>query len=402
MLVTELATQEKPNSARTRLKGIQVLYVGTNASTMLLQDCMPELTVLRDGQQALEQLCNGELTPDVVLVEQKQEGMRSFDFCTAANELSMKPRPAFLLLAATNLSEATKAYALASGFDDIVDRHTSQEALVTRLQYLLLQGKSVHQAQPGKRKSVGMPLAKRTFDVLAAGGALLLLSPVLLLVALLIKLDSPGPVFYVSKRVGSGYKVFNFLKFRTMKVGADKELKNLDHLNQYAEGERYQPHDLHQCCDCAALGHACSPLLVVDDREICEAQHLRMKSEGSSSFVKLANDPRVTRLGRFLRNTSIDELPQLWNIFRGDMSVVGNRPLPLYEAEQLTTDEWSQRFLAPAGLTGLWQVKKRGKADMSEEERKQLDNEYARTYSFWSDMKLILGTIPALLQKADV
>ena len=118
--------------------------------------------------------------------------------------------------------------------------------------------------------------------------------------------------------------------------------------------------------------------------------------------MKFKDDPRVTKLGAFLRKSSIDELPQLLNILKGDMSFVGNRPLPLYEAEQLTSDEWSERFNAPAGLTGLWQVSKRGKADMSEEERKQLDNTYARTHSFFGDILLILRTFPALTQKESV
>ena len=107
-------------------------------------------------------------------------------------------------------------------------------------------------------------------------------------------------------------------------------------------------------------------------------------------------------MGRVLRNTSIDELPQLINVLKGDMSIVGNRPLPLYEAEQLTSDAWAERFDAPAGITGLWQVEKRGGGEMSGEERKKLDNKYARTNSFFNDLKLIVRTIPALFQSENV
>ncbi len=114
----------------------------------------------------------------------------------------------------------------------------------------------------------------------------------------------------------------------------------------------------------------------------------------------MENDPRITKVGRFIRKYSIDELPQLINILKGDMSIVGNRPLPLYEAELLTSDEHIDRFMGPAGLTGLWQVEKRGEAGkLSAEERKQLDIKYAKTFSFWLDIKIILKTVTAFVQK---
>ncbi|WP_368123550.1 sugar transferase, partial [Bacteroides sp. RTP21281st1_F3_RTP21281_210402] len=125
--------------------------------------------------------------------------------------------------------------------------------------------------------------------------------------------------------------------------------------------------------------------------------------EKSNAFVKLENDPRITKIGRFIRKYSIDELPQLINILKGDMSIVGNRPLPLYEAELLTSDEHIDRFMGPAGLTGLWQVEKRGEAGkLSAEERKQLDITYAKTFSFWLDIKIILKTVTAFVQKENV
>ena len=98
----------------------------------------------------------------------------------------------------------------------------------------------------------------------------------------------------------------------------------------------------------------------------------------------------------------MDELPQLFNVVKGDMAIVGNRPLPLYEAEQLTTNEWSMRFLGPAGITGLWQIIKRGKSDMSDRERKKLDNFYTKKFSIWLDLKIIFMTIPVLFQKEKV
>ena len=136
---------------------------------------------------------------------------------------------------------------------------------------------------------------------------------------------------------------------------------------------------------------------------MCEKDYREtQKNKSGSAFFKLKDDPRITKIGHFIRNTSIDELPQLWNVIIGDMSIVGNRPLPLYEAEKITTDKYALRFLAPAGITGLWQVEKRGKGSMSEEERLLLDNVYAKNHSFLNDIKLICKTIPALFQKENV
>jgi lipopolysaccharide/colanic/teichoic acid biosynthesis glycosyltransferase len=212
---------------------------------------------------------------------------------------------------------------------------------------------------PTRSLQMGL-LSKRAFDILAASVALLLLSPLLLLIALAIKLESSGPVFYISKRAGRGYKIFNFLKFRTMYQGADKRMGELTHLNQY---------------DAAGRGPV---------------------------FFKIHNDPRITKVGSFLRNTSLDELPQLFNVFMGDMSLVGNRPLPLYEAARLTTDDYAARFMAPAGITGLWQVKKRGNKDMSVEERINMDIDYASKCNFATDLWIIANTPSALLQKENV
>jgi lipopolysaccharide/colanic/teichoic acid biosynthesis glycosyltransferase len=145
-------------------------------------------------------------------------------------------------------------------------------------------------------------------------------------------------------------------------------------------------------------------MLVGDDFVVAESDFSKEKEEEiNNAFVKIENDPRVTKVGRFIRKYSIDELPQLFNILKGDMSIVGNRPLPLYEAEKLTIDTSIDRFMAPAGLTGLWQVEERGKGGMmSAEERKQLDITYGQTYNFLLDMKIIFRTLTAFIQKDNV
>jgi len=230
---------------------------------------------------------------------------------------------------------------------------------------------------------------KRTFDLVVASILLLVLFPVFLLIALAIRIESKGPVFYTSKRVGQGWKVFDFFKFRSMSIDADQLLKEIEHLNAYDQDDDMTP----------SLPSYDGLTLLGDDGWVTEEQ--AALEIGKASFLKVEDDPRITSVGRVLRNTSLDELPQLLNVIKGDMSLVGNRPLPLYEAETLTNDADAERFLAPAGITGLWQVTERGGADVSEERRKQLDNEYAKTNSFWYDLKLLWLTLPATTQKVN-
>jgi lipopolysaccharide/colanic/teichoic acid biosynthesis glycosyltransferase len=259
--------------------------------------------------------------------------------------------------------------------------------------------------QETSKREYRIPWDKRLFDIVVSLFALLILSPLLLIVAIAIRLESKGKVFYFSKRVGTGYRIFDFYKLRSMRTGADAALKDLKHLNQY-DADNKESVKAEDCPRCNALpeGEYCSEVLFTEGKKICEYWYFENKKQkAASTFIKIKDDPRVTKVGKFIRNTSIDELPQLVNVLKGDMSIVGNRPLPLYEAEMLTSDDWSERFMGPAGITGLWQVEKRGKGgQMSEEERKALDNQYARTYSFWGDIKLILKTIPALFQKENV
>ena len=247
---------------------------------------------------------------------------------------------------------------------------------------------------------------KRLFDVLLALVGLLVLLPLFALVALLIRLESRGPVFYYSYRVGTGYRIFKFWKFRSMRPDADQLLADMQNLNQYRANQTSQLTDAPAPTTCACGSKCQTPLIDKLGRTVCE-KHYRAQRQTSTApaFTKIVNDPRVTRVGAFLRNTSIDELPQLFNVLRGEMSIIGNRPLPLYEAEKLTTDQFAARFMAPAGITGLWQVSKRGKGGqggMSEDERKALDVDYARSCSLRLDLQILLRTFPALFQQENV
>ncbi|WP_026763147.1 sugar transferase [Sediminibacterium salmoneum] len=311
-------------------------------------------------------------------------------------------------LVSQQLSESTVRMTLKSGVADVFKLPIQKENLEIRIPFLIEKWNDLKHANTvldfHKYKT---PFIKRVFDIFFASLALLLLSPLLITVCILLKLESRGPIFYYALRVGSGYRTFKFYKFRSMYVNADKRLKDLKHLNQYApaadEATTNKAEEEYLCDECKAAGTGCKFPIYSDTIQWCEKQYSESKkAKAGSAFFKLKDDPRITKVGKFIRNSSIDELPQLWNVIIGDMSIVGNRPLPLYEAEKLTTDKYAMRFMAPAGITGLWQVEKRGKGEMSEEERLMLDNKYAENHSFWYDIKLILRTIPALLQKESV
>lgn len=245
-----------------------------------------------------------------------------------------------------------------------------------------------------------IPKGKRIFDIISSLSALIILSPFLILIMVLIKLESRGPILYKSKRVGSNFYIFNFLKFRSMYIDAEERLSSYLSMNQYTKESKEKTLEVNIANDDIINDDI---LLVSDDYEISEHEYLNKKKEKKdTTFFKIAHDPRVTKMGRFMRKYSIDEIPQLINILKGDMSIVGNRPLPLYEAELLTGDEYIERFIAPAGLTGLWQVERRGgEGKMSAEERKQLDIYYAHNYSIWLDCKIIFKTFFSFIQKED-
>jgi lipopolysaccharide/colanic/teichoic acid biosynthesis glycosyltransferase len=313
--------------------------------------------------------------------------------------------PVFLFV--THFNENLRNAALNEGIADVFQFPLMVENIEARVNFTINNWSGLQ--TPFEKKeyiSYKTPIGKRLFDIIFSGFILLFFSPLFLLIYLIIRIGSPGPAFYYSLRVGTGYRIFKFYKFRSMYINADKRLQDLKHLNQYegaavAIEQQVVKNEQNLCSECLSY-NKCQFPLYADNTTLCEKDYMKNSGNGSA-FIKIKNDPRVTKIGNFIRNSSIDELPQLWNVFIGDMSIVGNRPLPLYEAEKLTTDKYALRFNAPSGITGLWQVEKRGKTSvMSEEERLLLDNSYALNHSFKNDMFVILRTIPALLQKENV
>jgi lipopolysaccharide/colanic/teichoic acid biosynthesis glycosyltransferase len=231
--------------------------------------------------------------------------------------------------------------------------------------------------------------AKRAGDVILASIALIITSPIIIAVTIILKLQG-GPIIYRSRRYGAEFKKIDILKFRTMDVDADKKVDQIQNLNEY--NGTFKIDENEKECETTLIGD--------DNYKINETNKIK-EDKNTPVFMKFKSDPRVTKFGKLLRKTSIDELPQLFNILKGDLSLVGNRPLPLLEAEKLTSDDKAARFLAPAGLTGLWQVTQRGTDKISQEDRVRMDNEYAKNRSFIMDMKIILLTFKALIQNEN-
>ncbi|MDH3349802.1 MAG: sugar transferase [Desulfobulbaceae bacterium] len=197
---------------------------------------------------------------------------------------------------------------------------------------------------------IGAPMAfKRLFDIVFSSASILIFFPVIIAIALAIKIDSIGPVFFQQQRVGRNKRKFRLIKFRTMVPDAEARLKELEQFN-----------------------------------------------EVSGPVFKIKHDPRVTRIGKLLRKTSLDELPQLFNVLKGDMSLVGPRPLPVRDYEGFDVDWYRRRFSVRPGITCIWQVE--GRNSIAFEKWMELDMQYIDNWSISLDFKILLKTIPAVLK----
>lgn len=390
-----------------------ILYIGNNLELLepFNNDDEIQLVVKENALLAIHYLEESVDLPDAILCNlmlRGISGLRFYDELKRRKSL-IKDTP-FILLSRT-FRQNIRKQAYQRGIDDYFTAPYEPARIKSRIDYLKVFNKNfvpkVKETLPEQTISIyKTPFIKRLFDVTLAGGALLVLSPLMLFTAAAIYIESKGKVFYASKRVGANFKTFDFYKFRSMYPDADKRLKEVAHLNQYQTVQVEE-----ECSECAKLPDAefCSPTYENDKGDkVCERM-IKMKRAAEVAFLKIENDPRITKIGKFIRNTSIDELPQLINIIRGDMSIVGNRPLPVGEANALTKSQMGKklelglRFQCAAGLTGLWQVELRGKAGgMSEEERFELDKEYAVNNSFKGDIKLIIRTFKVFLKNDNV
>ncbi|MCT1524686.1 sugar transferase [Sphingobacterium hotanense] len=322
-----------------------------------------------------------------------------------------KQFPSLMILPITDLlTEARKKAYQDIGVSSIINTSADKDVFRSLKKFIFLHFETLHLTHDvasvplSAPRAFTIPIGKRIADIILSATLILLLMPLFFAIIVAIKLESPGRVIYVSKRIGSGYRMFNFFKFRSMFADADTRLKEYMALNQYtapAQSKTNEPiNSLVLSPEELTWDHPED--ILIDDEAIFRGASAAFRQQ-RSTFFKLEKDPRVTKVGRILRKYSLDELPQLFNVLIGDMSIVGNRPLPLYEAEMLTTDDSVERFMAPAGITGLWQVEKRGdNGKLSNKERIALDIHYARHYSFLLDLKILFKTFFAFVQKADV
>jgi lipopolysaccharide/colanic/teichoic acid biosynthesis glycosyltransferase len=393
---------------------LRILYIGSSPDLFEVSERTSEFTIIsvRNSREAIQVLKNN-IGIDAVISDYNLPGSDGLFLYELIKTKFKKHRFPFILLQeeySSNIFEKARTIGVT---DYYVKRTTLGIQILDRILSLVRRKDSgLSKNDIEKDKKFILPISKRIFDIAFASITLLLAAPFLLLIMLAIRLESKGKVYYTAKRVGR--KTFDFYKLRSMSEGSDALLNTLaENKNQYNSKPLLEIDMDSTCPECEKLSkdELCSPKIFVDNHQTCEYWFMEQKkavSEQSSTFIKIQDDPRITKVGKIIRNTSIDELPQLINVIKGDMSIVGNRPLPVYEAEMLTEDVRSKRFLAPAGITGLWQVELRGKSgNMSEEERVQFDNKYAdyftgNNYSFWLDLKIILRTIPALMQKSTV
>ena len=400
---------------------IGVIYLGTNTETQERLKYIPgRLVQFTENYKNAATACVPHVRNEhfIVFFEQNERN----EDVTAITYIRKKSKNAYIILLTRNLSDEDRQIYQKCGINDTIALNASVTELNKKIQFIADREGMLFDDQAPRYRMLRfkIPVWKRLFDIFFSALGIIILSPVFIITAIAIRLESKGPVVYKSKRVGTNYTIFDFLKFRSMYVDADQRLKEVakEEGNQYAEkngegqkanitaplGAEAEMMMMNMGMESDMMISDDEVMLVGDDFVVAESDFNKEKQEEiENAFVKIENDPRVTKVGKFIRKTSIDELPQLFNILKGDMSIVGNRPLPLYEAEKLTADSSIDRFMAPAGLTGLWQVEERGKGGMmSAEERKQLDIRYGQTYNFKLDMQILFRTLTGFIQKDNV
>ena len=372
---------EKVNKAK-----LKILHIGADPeflSPIVYENYLVEIDTI-DNPFSVSQWITQNGWPDAMICEKKLPGDNGSGFYEFwVTQFDTEKRIPFILLDEEKSPEPA-SIAMDQKIETIYIKPTEVETLIRRILNL-------HQDKPIPHpetisemngfKPYKLTFLKRSFDIVISLIFLLIASPILLIFAIAIKLETKGTIYYRAKRLGSGFQVFDLYKLRTMYTRSDKRLKELAHINEYQKE------------------------IVASEATMGNPVSRNLKSDGNNPILQ--GDSRITKIGYILRKLNIDELPQLFNVLKGDISMVGNRPLPIYEAEQLTIQDWTDRFRSPAGITGMWKVVSRRKLrSMSHEERNRLQNKYFQIErypnSFWNDLWIIALTFPVLFNKKKV
>jgi lipopolysaccharide/colanic/teichoic acid biosynthesis glycosyltransferase len=349
---------------------LKILHIGADPefnSPVKLENFSAEIISV-DNVFMVSQWINANGLPDGIVCDMKlpaDDAFVFFDFWIGHFDSETKI-PFIILDDEKNKKNVEKAIQLK--IDDVYTKPIDAETLINRILSLkkikpLSNSGSIIKSVPTNYQ---ITFFKRLFDLLFASLGLIITSPVLVILALAIKIESKGKIYSISKRVGTGYRVFDLYNLRTRYSDTDKRFHDLSHINQYLKEAHPNYAERHQ-----------------------------------------ENDPRLTRVGFIIHKTGIDRWLQLINVIKGDLTLVGNRPIRMYEAEMLRIVDWNDRIQGPAGLTGLWKIKShKNYKTLSTEDRKLLDNKYyriaRRKYPFWKDLLIILRTVPAIFQKKNV
>lgn len=356
---------------------LKIIHIGADPeflSPIVYENYLVEIITMDNPFSASQWIFTNGL-PDGLICEKILPGGNGFDFYDFwIDQFDSEKGVPFILLD-DEKNQETLSKALQKKIDNIYIKPTSAETLISIILILRKENLMPNNASTSEMKAFKpykSTFLKRSFDIVIATISLLIVSPILLISAIAIRLESKGKIFYISPKVGSGFTVFDYYKLRSMYTHADKRLKELVQINEFQK-------------------EASASETVKNHNHFSSNLH----QENTSNVI---GDPRITKVGKIIRKLNIDNLPQLFNVIKGDISMVGNRPLPIYEAELLTTSDWADRFHSPAGITGPWKaVTRKRLKSMSHEERNSLQNRYAEIgksqYSFWGDLWIIIRTI---------
>ena len=335
-------------------KNLRIIHLGADPefnSPVSFEEYFVEIISLDNAFSAIQWITANGL-PDGVVCEEKLPAGNGFDFFDFwIDQFDFSHRVPFFVLEEEQNDENLD-FDQQFKIDEVLFKPIQTETLIKKL-IQVKNNKNTQDSLIITQNKVYKPYQisffKRSFDLICGLFGLLITSPVMFLLILAIRIESRGKAWHTTQRVGSGFKVFRFHKLRSTYLHPDSKIKELSLHNP---------------------------------------------------------NPKITKVGQFIRKFSLDELPQVINLLKGDLSLVGNRPLAMYEAEQLTTTDWINRIYAPAGVTGFWKIEpKRKWRNLSPEERKTLDNKYAelaeKSNSFWNDLWIIMRTIPVILRRRN-